>query len=114
MITLTRSAEARAGEILPRLPRAILVELHREQRAAGRQRAREPDAGVADRGADFEDAPGPRGGREHAQQRPHLGVDQRKVAFLADARDVPQHRVALPVEGRQVAFDGFRNDFPHN
>ncbi len=114
MITLTRSPSAGAGEILPGLPRAILVELHREQRAAGRQRAREPDAGVADRGADFEDARGPRGGREHAQQRAYLGVDKGKIALLADARDVPQHRVALPVEGREVEFDGFRNDFPHN
>ena len=84
--------EAGAGEILARLPRAILVVLHREQRAAGRQRAREPDAGIADGGADFEDARGAHGGRQHAQQRAHLRVDQRKIALLTDARDVPQHR----------------------
>ena len=48
--------DAGTREILARFPRALLAHLHREQPAARWQRAGQPDAGIADRRADFQDA----------------------------------------------------------
>ena len=106
--------EAGAAEVVARELRAVEVHLHRDEDAVRRQRAGEPDAGIADRGADFEDARGADRRREHAQQRADLGVDEGQILLLARARQLVEQRVGLMVERGEIPFDGIGNDLAHN
>ena len=100
-MTLARSGQPGPREMLARLTRPLFVHFHCHQGAVGRQRARKPDSRVADRGADFENAPGLNGGRQHAQQHAHFGIDERQILLIAAARDVFQYVISLMIERRQ-------------
>src|SRR5665213_4348579 len=106
--------EARAREVLARLSGSLLVRFHRDEHAVLRQRSGHPDAGVADRRADFEHTRRPRRQHEHAQQDADFGVDPRKSGPVAGARDVQQDRIVLAVECGEMLLDSGGNDLPHN
>ena len=65
----------------------VRVHLHRQQRSAVRQRTSQPDARVADRRADFQNARGAGRHGERPKESPDLGVDQRQVPLLAGSGD---------------------------
>ncbi len=106
--------QAGAREVLSRRLRPRRVHLQGQQHPVGRKRGGQPDARIADGGADFEDALGADGGREDAQQRPDLGVDQGQVRRLAVALDGPEDRIGKLVEAGEVALDGVGNNLAHN
>ena len=108
-MTLTRSARPAAREVVARLLRPLRLDLHRQQHAVRRQRAGEPDARVADRGADLEDARGADGRRQHAQQRADFGVDERQAARLvrrARCRRAPRSPERLSPRGSARSASG--------
>ena len=112
-MTLTRSpTPARAKFSRASRARSSSISIVTSMPPAG-SAPREPDAGVADRGADFEDARGADRRRQHAQQRADLGVDQRQAARRVAARDLVEHRIARAVESREILLDGVRHDLAH-
>jgi hypothetical protein len=106
--------KAGAHEILACLLRPFGVDLQRQQHAAGRQRAGEPDARVADGGADLQNAGRADRRRQHAQQRADLGVDEGKTALDVLPGNVVEDRVAAAIQTGKVLFDRIRNDRAHN
>src|SRR2546422_180616 len=95
------------------IARPILIHFQREERAAWRQCAREPDAGVAGRRADLEDARRADGRREHSQQRADFSIDEGEVPLRAGTRDVVEHRAMRAVQRRQIPLHGIRNNHSH-
>ena len=93
---------------------AIGIPLHCQEHSVPRKGRREPHARVANRGANLQNALGPDGHGEHAEQRPHLRVNERKLRPGPLLRDCFEDSVASVVEFRQVALDSVWNNLAHN
>ena len=72
-----------------------------------------PDARVANRGPDLQNARGANRRGQHPQQRADFRVDERELLLAAVACDVVKDRVGHAVEAGKVALDLFRHDMAH-
>src|SRR5687767_2761028 len=104
---------------LPEAPGAVgprLVRVDRHELAVGRHRARHPERGVADRGADLDDAARAGRAHEHREEAADRRADDRDLVATALAVQQAQHvgQVAVdPLEVIEVMLADAIHRVPH-